>query len=589
MFSLRSAFWLVGLFVFFGCAQQVAPTGGPKDETPPKILEQIPSNLSTNFSGNRIEIAFDEFVQLKSPSEQIIISPPLAKQPNYQLKKKSLIIKFEQQLAENTTYTINFGEAIRDNNEGNILANFTYVFSTGLVLDSMQLKGKLVDALTGEPEEGALVMLYKNDIDSLPIDTTPDYFTRSDESGRFTIKNIANQKYKIFALQDENANYKFDVPTEKIGFLDSLVEPYFPLKPAVLDTVSIDSTQTDSLSTEVLPDSSVTETEKLLESAPIQDYEMRMFVEEDTTQFLKKSYCDYFGKFIFVYNKPVQTFDVNLLGLSFKKQWNLVDISQTQDTVTIWVTDLIPDTVTFIVSPNSALTDTVELVMKSLEEASKPKKSFGKTKKQPESFELKARISPNNRSPKPGNPLLISWSHPILGMDISRMKLYEDSLRVLYDIQTQDPALCTFEISYEWKKDKKYRLLILDSAFTDMYDFWNDTIESIFTGTDKDAFGSLSLKIKENPAEQIIVELVNSAGKIIGREITQEAGLIQFKQLDPGNYNLDLITDLNRNGKWDSGRYSEKTQPEPIRVLQSNAEVRQNWDLELEWDPNENQ
>lgn len=589
MFSVRNTLWLVGLFIFFGCAQQVAPTGGPKDETPPKILEETPANLSTNFTGNRIEIAFDEFIQLKSPSEQIIISPPLAKQPNYQLKKRSLIIKFEQELAENTTYTINFGEAIRDNNEGNILANFTYVFSTGTVLDSMQLKGKLVDAVTGEPEEGALVMLYKNDIDSLPIDTTPDYFTRSDESGRFTIKNIANQNYKIFALQDENANYKFDAPTEKIGFIDSIVEPYFPPKPAVPDTVVVDSAKTESLTIKEPSDSTESKTEKLSASVLINDYEMRMFVEEDTTQFLKKSYCDYFGKFVFVYNRPVESFNANLIDLSFKKQWNLIDINPPQDTVTVWVTDVIPDTVTFIVSPNGSMIDTVELVMKSLEEAVKPKKSFGKSKKKPETFELKATISPKNRSPKPGSPLLISWSHPILGMDISRMKLYEDSLRVLYDIQTQDPALRKFEISYQWKKDKKYQLLILDSAFTDLYSFWNDTIESTFTGTDKDAFGSLSLKIKENPAEQIIVELVNSAGKLISREITQEAGLIQFKQLDPGNYRIDLITDLNLNGRWDSGRYSEKTQPEPIRVLQNNAEVRQNWDLELEWNPNENQ
>jgi hypothetical protein len=178
---MRNAFFTISILLLFGCAQQVAPTGGPKDKTPPGILAEIPANLSTEFSAKEIVISFDEYIQLTSPTEQVVISPPMLKSPSYKLNQKSLVLKFEQELTPNTTYTINFGEAIRDNNEGNILANYTYVFSTGAYLDSMQVKGKLIDAITGEPEKDALVMLYKSDIDSLPLNSLPDYFTRSSE------------------------------------------------------------------------------------------------------------------------------------------------------------------------------------------------------------------------------------------------------------------------------------------------------------------------------------------------------------------------------------------------------------------------
>ena len=570
----------------FGCAQQVAPTGGPKDTTPPAVLYEKPANLSTNFTGQHIEIAFDEYIQLRSASDQVVISPPILQSPSYQFKKKSLIVKFEEPFAENTTYTVNFGEAIRDNNEGNILQNYTYVFSTGSHLDSMQVKGQLVDVLTGKPEPDALVMLYKNDIDSLPLDTIPDYFTRTDENGQYHIKNVTNQWFKIFALKDENANYKFDVPTEKIGFLDTLIKPFSPPKPAVIDSTSIDSLAVDSLAFDSLNLQN--------ELPPIPSYNLTMFVEDDTTQFLKKAYCDQYGKLVFIYNLPVKSFDLNLTGFSSKKQWRLEDVSPTQDSVTVWITDVVPDTMNFLVSVNEKVSDTVELVMKERPKitGTKPKatKGRGASRARKEAvFRLTASSIPsNNQSPKPGTPFTLIWSHPILGLDISRMKLYEDSIRVKYDITTNDKALRKFNIAYKWKAEKQYRLLILDSAFTDLYGLWNDTTEYSFVGTDKDMFGSLSLKVTETPASPVLVELLTSAGKLVDVRNVTESGVVKFLQLDAGNYSVDVIRDLNGNGKWDSGRYSEKLQPEPIRVIQSSAEVRANWDFELEWNPNSN-
>lgn len=574
---MNKAYWAIGILMLFGCAQQVAPTGGPKDETPPKILSEQPANLSTEFAAKEIVISFDEFIQLSSPSEQIVISPPMLQSPNYQLRKKSLVIKFEQALNPNTTYTINFGEAIRDNNEGNILKNYTYVFSTGAHLDSMQVSGKLTDVLTGEPESEALVMLYKNDIDSLPLDTVPDYFTRSGKDGSYILRNVGNQPFKIFALKDENANYRFDVPAEKIGFIDSLITPYYPNVSAQLDSSKADSASADSLSLI-----------KKTGSLPMPSYDITMFVEDDTTQFLKKAYCEYFKKLVFVYNRPIQSFQMDFPSVTFKKQWHLTDLSNSLDTITVWVTDIVPDTLNLVASVANGKPDTVELVMKPYSANIKSTVRVKGQKRKEEKFALTAGFLPAaGRAPKPNEPLVLVWNHPILGMDISSMKLYEDSIRVVYDITTSDPALRRFNISYPWKKDKLYKLVVSDSAFTDLYNLYSDSAGTTFKGVDKEMFGSLSLKMTAVPNSPMLLELVNSSQTLIERRIIQSQQTIKFTRLDPGKYDLIIIEDENNNGHWDSGRYTEHLQPEPIHVIEKGSEVRANWDLELEWNPND--
>lgn len=564
------------VLTMFGCAQQVAPTGGPKDETPPKILSESPANLSTDFNANQIVISFDEFIQLKSPSEQVIISPPLLKPPTFTLKQKSLLVKFDQVLNENTTYTINFGEAIGDNNEGNILKDYVFVFSTGSHLDSMEVKGKLVDAITGDAEKNALVLLYKTDLDSLPRTTLPDYFGRSSDDGSFHIKHVADQSYKIFALTDENSNYKFDVGTEKIGFLDSLITPFTKQSFATPNDSTI---ATDSVSVF-----------KKQGGSTIPSYELNMFVEEDTAQFLKKSYCEYFGKLVFVYNRPVSKFDINIEGFSGKKQWFLKDLNSSSDTITVWTTDVVPDSMRLLVDVGTGQTDTVELFMKpKSDEIEVTSSTIGKgaRRKTMEKMVLTQKSNvPKGRAPRPNGALSITWLHPIMGTDLSRVKLYEDSVRVKFDIRSTDPALRRFDISYPWKKDKHYRMLVLDSAFMDIFNLWNDTVEIEFVGTDKNIFGELSLNVSEKPNKELLVELLAGSNTPLELRKVAEKGIVQFTGLEPGKYTLRVISDLNSNGKWDSGSYAEKRQPEPIKIIQSSIEVRANWTMELEWNPN---
>jgi hypothetical protein len=243
-----------------------------------------------------------------------------------------------------------------------------------------------------------------------------------------------------------------------------------------------------------------------------------------------------------------------------------------------------------LLDAGKAYKDTVELVMKERTEevdASGNSSGKGAKRKKKEKFTLTAKFNPSKgRAPKPSIPLSLILNHPVVGLELSRIKLYEDSIRVKYDINSTDPALRKFDITYSWKKGSNYRLLVLDSAFTDLYQLWNDTIETTFKGIDKESFGELSLNVSESPKTQVVVELLNTSNVVLGRKPLNDKGVVLFNRLDPGKYHVQVVTDLNANAIWDSGRYSEKLQPEPIKVIQKDTEVRANWNMELEWNPN---
>ena len=229
MFALNSRkvsyknFWILsGLLVFWSCAQIGSPTGGPRDETPPAVVECDPPNYSTRFDARKIQITFDEYIVLNNVNQELIVSPPMDEKPEVKLRKKSIIIEFEEALRTNTTYTFNFGNAIRDLHEGNVLQNYEYVFSTGDILDSMSVKGSLKYAEDLDvPGEPISVMLYTDLRDSVPLTDIPLYVGRSDDSGIFSVNNLRPDVYKVFALKDGNNNLLFDLPTEEIAFLDT--------------------------------------------------------------------------------------------------------------------------------------------------------------------------------------------------------------------------------------------------------------------------------------------------------------------------------------------------------------------------------
>lgn len=586
------------LLLLVSCAQIVSPTGGPKDVTPPKVKGEYPPNRSLHFKGKSFVVEFDEFFMMHSPNENVIISPPLRKNPTYTIKRKSLVVKWTEELAPDATYIFNFGETIRDNNESNILNNYTYVFSTGAVLDSMELKGKLTDAVTGDPVEGAMLMLYRDNVDSLPKTSLPNYFGRTGKDGQFHIHNIPDRQYKAFALKDQNNNFRFDVPDEMIGFIDTLVRPTLMIRPRTAE--ALDSLRTDSLGTDsigaavdtlsIRPEAKDTlfEGKGMKKGTGLKEIlTVKMFVEEDTTQFLKKSMSEHYGKLVFVYNRPVSRFTALLPAsqTTFKKQWAIKEFSTDRDTVTLWTTDMAPDSLDLILMADGRK-DTVQLVMKSRDALLKTTagggKKGGKTKQA--KFSLTMHTDPPmSRPPKPGNLLWLVWNHPVVDVDLSRIELREDSILVNFNLTSTDTALRRFGMEYPWAKSKKYNVLINDSAATDLFGLRNDTIRFEFTGIEASQLGDISLKVS-NLNGQKLLELVNASKQTVGQQTVSTDGIISFPRLDPGKYALVMVDDLNANGRWDSGRYAFNLQPEPIIILKTDIDVRANWQMELEWD-----
>lgn len=574
----------LGFVLFIACAQIVTPSGGPKDELPPLILEMNPEPFNTNFSGNTIEIEFDEYIKLHEPANQILISPPQRKSPEYVIKKKSLIVKFKDTLMENTTYTINFGEAIRDNNEGNVLGRLTYVFSTGAYLDSMQVKGRVLNAIDGSPADDILVMLYDQDVDSLPLDTLPLYFGRTDELGNFRLSNLKNIDYKIFGLKDENANYIYDIPEENIAFLDGMIRP--DLAPARPDTAVLDTTVSDSNNFNVDVEEMEIDSLELVEELA-QHHQLFMFVEADTVQYLKKASASGLGQLLFEYNLPVKEFRVQPVTSGLPRYWRLKEFHAHRDSITLWLRNVELDSLKLLVQADAGKIDTVELALAKLDTSQESGKAskFSTKSSVVDDGKMKVKISQSGRSPKPGEPKKLITNHPVSKLSIDSISMFQDSTEIPFQMQLVDSSLRRFQLVYYQIPEKRYNINILPNAFADLNGVGNtDTITTSFKAMLPDELGNVDLIITVPDSMSIVIQVLDQAQKIIHQEQLKGSGTVLLSAVTPGKYSLKAIFDKNGNGMWDTGRYNRKLQPEQAVFYPSEIEVRENWDLETEWD-----
>ncbi len=206
-----------------GCAQIGIPTGGPKDSLPPRLVNASPALKSTNVTGNKITFSFDEYIEVKEAQANVIVSPQPKNNPVIEYRLKTVTVKLKDTLLPNTTYAINFGNAIADINEGNVLRDFTYVFSTGKTIDSLTLGGTVALAETGKTDSTLLILLYRNAPDSAVTKRKPDYITRSDGSGRFTFNNLPEDDFKVYALKDGDGGKTYNAKTEIFAFANDPV------------------------------------------------------------------------------------------------------------------------------------------------------------------------------------------------------------------------------------------------------------------------------------------------------------------------------------------------------------------------------
>lgn len=539
----------ITLLVLFAasCAQVVTPTGGAKDITPPKVLKSTPGNFETNYTGNSIRLEFDEFVVVKDASSEIIVSPMLGNNPKIKIKGKTVEIKFDTLPQPNTTYTVNLGNSIADYNEGNLLDSNIFVFSTGSFIDTLTIKGKIIDAEWGKAEKEMFVMLYADTGDSVPLKIRPDYISKSKENGEFIIKHIKQGTYRLFALNDLNSNYLFDLPDEKIAFSQNIIEL---------------NNNLDSI--------------KLL-----------AFKEVSEKQFVSSAEFTQFGKIQIIFNLPVENINVVPLNHQFKKSWFLMEQNIKKDTVILWLTDIDGlDSLILEVSDKGKILDTLELeVPKKPSETSNGKAGRGSGKMT--SFELKAKVNGSSSSPLNYNDsLILTWSHPIVSSNQNNFILRQGNDTVAFKMEIIDKALRNHALTFNRKEDSTYNLLILPNAVEDIFGLKNDTILLTFKVQSKNYYGTINLSIEgiDVASKNYIVDLLDEKNQILKSKSGNSLINIKFDYLAPGNYGFRLVLDKNNNNKWDTGKYLNKIQPEKTYIYNGTVSVKGNWDSEIKWE-----
>lgn len=554
-----------------GCANAVSPTGGPKDEIPPVVLGTSPDNFSKNFSGKTINVTFDEFVTLDNANKNILISPPQKKSPTYRLNGKTLLIRFEDELKPETTYSINFGNAIKDLHEGNILKDYVFVFSTGENLDTLSLAGKAVSAQTLKPAEDFFVFLYSDDndtvrLDSLPYCVVPNYMTKTNKKGEFAFSGLADKEYLLFAIKDVNSNMLFDLPNEEIGYYPEMVKPqYIPVNQFVIDTAIKDSV--------------------VMKPAPFDTtkYDLNTFVEEDSIQKLlkKETFDDGVLRFAFRYpadNVSIEPKDELPDSIKIMKVF-----SEKRDTVSLFVMPEI-DSLWICINYDTIIKDTTHYSLK-MRKSVKP----NKRKKDEEEVVVKRLNIKNNAAGnklKPEQQLILSFNDPIVDVAMRDTMWFITAKDTIYNdlrFTKVDEYGFQYKVEKSFKPEEKYQIIIPDSVFFGFRGLTNDTLKLGFSVPELAQYGNIYLTVEmpEN-VPQIIVDLLDTKDKIIDKQIITETQEIAFEYLEAGKYKLRATYDMDANGEWSPGSFRRKIQPEKIVFYKTELDVKANWDIDLD-------
>lgn len=576
---------IAAVALVYSCASVGRPDGGPLDETPPRFLVSTPAPGALNYTKKRVVIEFDEFIKLEKPGEKVVISPPQAKQPEIKAVGKKITVNLLDTMKTSTTYTIDFGDAIVDNNEGNPLGDFTLTFSTGGVIDTMQVSGTVLDASNLEPVKGILVGLHANLADSAFTKLPLERVGRTDSRGRYRIQGVAPGKYRIFALMDADQNFMFNQKSEVLAFNDSLVIPRMEERMRQ-DTAWIDTLTIDSISerqyTHYLPD----------------DVILRTFKEATTNQYLVKSERLVPNKFTFYFSAPSDTLPT-LEGLNFDHHDAFViEPSLRNDTINYWVRDsllykqdtlslslnyLYTDTLNMLVPR----TDTLNLVAKKVADKKEEKK---KKKKKDDEEEKPVTKFLNITSRIPSSMdvydyISLTAEEPIDSCNVEAFHLRQkvDTLWNDLPFEFEQDSLFKrkFSVYYDWEPGGEYEFSVDSLAFKGIYGLHSNKIKQNFKVKKEEDYGKITYTI--TGADSIaFVELLDPQDKVLRRRRV-ENGQVVFYFLNPGKYCARLINDTNGNGVWDTGSYEENRQPETVYYYSIIIDVKANWDYNQDW------
>ncbi len=565
--------FICALAVITSCANVVAPSGGPKDVTPPAYVKSEPAQGASGVLARKMEIRFNEFVQLNDPFTKVVISPPVEEFPEFRTRGKYVVVTFPKALQSGMTYSIDFGDCIQDITEDNPYSNFRYVFSTGDHVDSLSLLGFVINAFSLEPEKAASVYLYRNGYDSIPYKKIPDFIARTRVDGSFEFTNLPSGNYKIFVLRDNNTNMIYDQPNEGIAFLDSLVIPqYIPLPDTIKAT---DSTKSDSI---VMP--------------VIKHYLLRLFEEIDTNQRLLKAQTPQLGQFQLIFKWPVRDLQYRFLKKPQSGSWVLNEFSKNRDTVSCWVTDIHLDSVFIEVSDQGIVMDTLEIGMKRMADTTKQinnRSGKGNSGKE-QQFKLIVQTNAGpGRNLDLNGQLKLQFLHPVADYDLSKVILKEiiDSvgIPVKATMAFTDPGINRhLEIVYPWKAQASYAIEILPAVFRDIYGLSNDSVFVKFNTTQYEDYGVLKINLKLPDNSNCIFQLLNESNSVVLETPVSTSRLLTYEYMKAGNYKARIVYDNNGNGKWDTGCYLRNIQPEKVMNYPRTMSIKKNWDTEIDWE-----
>jgi uncharacterized protein (DUF2141 family) len=520
---------IVFVSILASCAQRGRPDGGPRDLDPPKFVNSNPENYTTNYNKDEVIINFNEFLKLVDARQQIFFSPPIEPRPAiFPMGQASKTVRLDisrDSLDDNTTYTVNFGKSIEDNNEGNKLPYFKYVFSTGDYVDSLQVEGNVFDAFSRVSDGNISVMLYTLDstyTDSIVYDRVPRYisFVR-DSTSLFSIDNIKPGNYKMVAISDKNNNYKFDPAQDKIGF--------------VSDTVKIPSDQL---------------------------YDILVFKEELEFEAVRPKQVSK-QQFEFGFRGILEDYKIDLISKTsedFKSKY-FRDLET--DTIHYWYKPYLEKDSLLFTFRNQGRIDTVELRPRQIEEDSL-KISEVKIDKNKllANFKLKAN-TPISRFAK----------------DSIRI-MNKDSILVDFDLEI-DTIYNHLVFKFEKEEAQSYNINLLPGSITDFFETENDSLYYNYKTRPLIDFGNLDLTITNIEGFPVIVELVDKNGKVESSVYETEKSTVNFRLITPGSYFIRLVYDKNANGKWDTGNFLKRLKPEPVLYEAKPVEIRANWDVQL--------
>lgn len=598
--TLFLPFYLLVFLLLVSCAKMGQPDGGWFDETPPKVIGASPADGAVNVNQKKINIYFDEFIKLDNPSEKVVVSPPQLEQPEIKGAGRRIQILLVDSLKANTTYTIDFSDAISDNNEGNPMGNYTYSFSTGAAIDTMEVSGHVLESENLEPIKGILVGLYADHADSAFRTKPMLRVSRTDSRGRFVIKGVAPGSYRIYALQDQDGDYKFSQKSEKIAFSHDIIVP--SCKPDVRqDTTWVDSLHIKSIDqvdyTHFLPDNIV----------------LRAFTEPLTDRFFLKAERQKANSFtlFFSYGDSILP---QIKGLNFEAENAfLVEASVKKDTITYWLKDTaLVNQDTLLMDITYRMTDSTGVLVNKTDSAQEilSKEPYAKRMKEQEK-ELAAWTKKQEKKKKKGEPydsvmevkpldvqlsassqfdpdqnVIFSFPTPLAKVDTAAIHLYakHDTLWYRAPMEFLPLENRKYELRGEWRPDIEYSLEVDSAAFKDIYGLASKPIKQGFKVNSLDTYGTLLVNITSLHDLPLIVQLLDAQDKVV-KETKTVNGVAEFYYLKPQKYYMRLIVDRNNNGKWDTGNYDSDQQAEEVYYYPEVIECKAKWDLTESWDP----